>query len=752
MNGGLLHALNAPARRPLLAAAIAAAVALLALASTSRLRPDPSPLKSLFPPGQPAAAALNRCAGGLPDGRGVARAGVGAGRQRRRRAAARPPARLRGSLRARGGGRPGGQALVTGSQLPRRPPDDGLHPEGGRPQRAVLPQRRRVRRGPPPADPAGDGGAAPPGRGDARHAGAGGVRPGQGAPPGPAAAATSSSRRKLAEARPVKTYQNSDAILSEDGRSLLIRVTGAQTAGDLTFCDRITTAVAALADRVNTDHLTVELSGAYPIAAQSQRSIRRDSISGTYRLGPLPGAAVPADVPPLAAAVRGRLPPVALGILCGFGAYALFSRSVTPLTAVIGAVLAGVGIDYAIFYLVHYQERRVPRARAAWRPPADTLGTIGGALVAAWVTSVTGFVAVSLHQRPGAAGFRGRRVAGVGRGAALCGVPAAGDAGVAGPTAGAAGTAAGRGRRPSRARRPPRARRPVLDAPAAAVDRPAGRRVPGRVAGGDGRPPRRTWRVAGPWLELEPDPTVLHPRPNPPLDAEAHIARRMGLSPDSLIVHLTRRRPGATVALAHRVDERLTGPAGAGGRRGVTTFGLATLLPDPAVASRRMTQVGPALADRVVADFDAAVAQSSFDPKAYDGYRAFLRILLTPTRVPGVADLAPYASLAGYLPAARALAGAGRDEAITLVFLNRPMDAQADREALVGSIRGLLARPPRRDADRHVGAEPRHPGDDPPRPAEADGRGGGDLRRVPADPLPLACRRRCWRCCRRCAA
>jgi len=188
--------------------------------------------------------------------------------------------------------------------------------------------------------------------------------------PGPAAGALAAAvlrdplrlhefiEKRLAAAQPLETYQHSDAFLSPDGRSLLILIAGTKPPSDLQFCRRITKAVSDLAQRANNDRLLLEFSGAYPIAAQSERSIRRDSISSV--IGSIISLAL------LFGVVFRRsfstflvtFLPVALGVLYGFGVYALISTTVSPLTAVIGAMLAGIGIDYSVFYIVHYHQQR----------------------------------------------------------------------------------------------------------------------------------------------------------------------------------------------------------------------------------------------------------------------------------------------------------------------------------------------------------------------------------------------------------
>src|SRR5207237_2190423 len=59
----------------------------------------------------------------------------------------------------------------------------------------------------------------------------------------------------------------------------------------------------------------------------------------------------------------------------------------------VAAILAGMGSDYSIHYLSHYQGRR--RGGATASETAEETGVhLGPALLAAWLTSVIGFLAV----------------------------------------------------------------------------------------------------------------------------------------------------------------------------------------------------------------------------------------------------------------------------------------------------------------------------------------------------------------------
>jgi predicted RND superfamily exporter protein len=124
----------------------------------------------------------------------------------------------------------------------------------------------------------------------------------------------------VAASKPFQTYQGSDSYLSADGKALLIRVRGGRPVNDLEFAKAFTARVGAIADRVNFDHLRLELSGAYAIAAASERAIRRDMIESV--IGSVIGLQL-LFILAYRRPVRSFLlafTPVGLGVLYGFGA------------------------------------------------------------------------------------------------------------------------------------------------------------------------------------------------------------------------------------------------------------------------------------------------------------------------------------------------------------------------------------------------------------------------------------------------
>jgi predicted RND superfamily exporter protein len=186
-------------------------------------------------------------------------------------------------------------------------------------------------------------------------------------------------------------------------------------------------------------------------------------------------------------------------------------------------------------------------------------------------------------------------------------------------------------------------------------------------------------------LPPEPDLTIMHPRPNPALDAEETLATRFGISPQTIMVYLRADDETSLLRLAHEVEARLASQRVRA--TGITgTFGLATLLPDPANRPNRIAATGPALADQVVKDFHAVIAQSIFDPAAYEPYAKLLHQLLTPTAVPGIADLRRYPNLSETILSA----STDRNEAITLVFLDQTTENRAARDATIAAVREAM--------------------------------------------------------------
>lgn len=477
---------------------------------------------------------------------------------------------------------------------------------------------------------------------------------------------------RFSASRPFKGFPGTDAFISADGRSILIRIAGKRPPSDLQSAKLMTDLVTTLSNRINPGTLEIDISGSYAIAAASERAIRADMISSVISSVLFLAALFAiAYRRPLRLFIIGFIP-VAIGVLYGFGIFSLFLTDLTPLTAVIGGILAGMGIDYSIQYISHYQTSR-HLGFTSIEAAEHTIDSLGSALLAAWTTSIVGFVVI-----------------GTSKVQALRDFAALGSLGLTGAFIGSIFILPALLSLTSRAKTATTIPSPRLNiAPALNWIRV-----------------HRALCVSsclillvvaaiivlanGSFLELESDLSVMHPQPNAPLESQARITQRMGASPGSLIVFLTADSPEKLIDLSHRVHDRLsTDSAKAAGIAG--TFGLATLLPDPCLVKERQSAVTPAEVDRIIQDFRDVVAQSPFAPEAFDRYITFLRRLLTPTDPPNIKDLLKSPDLAKTVLDRNAIAsGAPPTQAITLVFLNRPLEDAQSRAAVINIIRQSL--------------------------------------------------------------
>lgn len=462
--------------------------------------------------------------------------------------------------------------------------------------------------------------------------------------------------------------------LSTDGRSIMIRVIGTAPVSDLDYAKRLTHAIRDVADVVNEDHLGITLTGAYPIAEISERSIRGDmirSITASIILLQLLFLVVYRRWLSFPLAVT----PVVIGIIVAFGVSSLFSTHLTPLVAVIGAVLAGLGIDYAIHFLSHYTRERSGGLDHLGAVDAALLGA-GPAMIAACVTSVIGFLALSRSAVEALRQFAIIGALGL-AGALLCALtvlPAL----------------LGCFTRRSTAMTQPRLVRHGFDPLLAAVSAHARLSLATSIA----IAALAVWACFGSatgGLRFDSDLSVMHPQPNPPLDAQRQLAERFSHAADSLIMHLTGDSEDSLVTLAHEVDERLrTGrPRDAGV---IGTLGLASFIPNPVVIAARIARLRSIDTKRIVADFRSAVQESIFDPDAYEDYEAFLQDIMSGGPSPTVATLRQYPALARMmLPKSDREGETEPYEALTAVFFDQPLAGRESLHEAVTSIRDALS-------------------------------------------------------------
>ena len=531
---------------------------------------------------------------------------------------------------------------------------------------------------------------------------------------------------RLVPQRQFKTYEGGENFVSPDGRAILIRIVGTAAPSDLDYCERLVKAVKAAADRANLDSatpadgggarglFTLHYTGAYAAADFSHQAIREDSIESIFLSVFLLQALFLVVYRRPFRQFLLEITPVALGVFVGFGVYGWFRGTVSPVAAVIGGILAGMGIDYSVLYLASYMRHLA--AGASPRESARLTATRAvGPMFAAWFTSAVGFGAIAWSSVPTLRDF------------GVLGVLGLGGVFIAVALVLPAVVVLWDDRRLARRDTPADRRlpfrwdvRPML----LAIQRHRRAFIAGSLA---------VFVVAGSYalsrpggaLPLESDLHVMHPQPNPALAAEREIAARFGSEPGALLVHLKAATPEKLVALAHKAERRLSRPdvraAGVGG-----TLGLASLLPDPAVAARR-TPMSQVEVEKVAADFRAAMDEAEFEPPAYEGYADFLKLALTqrlkiggdggagggvasngqpastraadahpavsdaPQLPPGIEALRPYPALWRSLLPSSATAGPLPTEAITLVFVDQPTDQREPRERLVNTARTALA-------------------------------------------------------------
>ena len=495
------------------------------------------------------------------------------------------------------------------------------------------------------------------------------------AAPGPAAGALAATllqdplhlhdflQQQLLASQPTQIASSSGLLLSRDQRSLLIRLSGKRPVSDLDYSKAITRKVEVLLRSAQPENLQIDLTGGYAIAAASEKAIRHDmtsSITGSVILLQL--LFIVAYRQPIRFFLLAFIP-VGIGIVWGFGVRALLWPALSPTAAVVGGILAGLGTDYTIQFLSNFQTHQLNDVA---RSVEITSRGMAGTLFTAWLTSVIGF---------GVVGFSSIAV--------LRDFALVGSLGLLGALL---------------------ATFTVLPALLVLLQR--------KRSGGDERLrfdvlPLLQWislhrRLAlglvcllgvsatvivawpGVRLPLDPDLTSMHPRPNPPLDAEEKVARVMGVSPGSVLVYLSADSDADLIHLSHEVAHRLASPSARAA--GVTgTFGLANLLPDP---DRQIKPTSTVEADKIVTDFKAAVDASNFDPTRYEPYAIFLHLLLTNDHVPSVSDLARYPQLAKSMVSRAAMTGTAKlHESITLLFTDRDLNLRSDRVTLIDAVR-----------------------------------------------------------------
>lgn len=451
------------------------------------------------------------------------------------------------------------------------------------------------------------------------------------------------------------------AEFSDDGQSLLIRVSGVRPASDLYFAQKFSTEIGACAAQANLDGLQIDMGGSYAIGAWASKTIRADDIGSTivtiiliqvffivfYRR---------ASAPLLIGGTAGA------GIVIAFGIHAIFVSTITPLTAIAAATLAGLGVDYGIHYLSHYQEHRREGLSSA-ESSAVTIRGVGLALASACLTTLLGFAALWPSQVAmvrdfallGSLGLLGALITIYTLMPALMALT---------------------DRKPRRSSPPLKIgmiSKWVVDRPGIWI---AISLVIVAVAVG-------ALAKAGGWPPLESDLTVMHPRPNPPLDATELIRQKYSAMGDSVLIEVRAGSPENLVAATHDVAAALRN-AVASSLDVKEVLGLSRLLPDPRVIDERRRRLAMIDVATVSSTFDDALRESLFVSSAYDDYRRFLEQLIAPSNVPNFADVLKFPSVAEQiLPGVTVQGGSPPTSTILVARLSHALHDRASRDAAI---------------------------------------------------------------------
>ncbi len=472
----------------------------------------------------------------------------------------------------------------------------------------------------------------------------------------------------------MKSYPGASEFISQDARAILIHIAGTGPPSDLEFAKRLTSVVDRASRACEPGELTVELTGSYAIAALSERSVRHDMVSSIAWSVALMGVLFLLMYRSPFAFPLAMLP-VGVGILGAFAFHSLFSSVLTPLTAVIGAMLAGLGSDYGVHLMSHIEHDRTAGTGA--RPAIErSLLDLAAPLSMACITSIAGFIALLTSEIPALRDFAALGCLGLllVLASTMTSLPAL----LVMLPARMAGISLVGAR--------------FSFSPVAAFTWRYRRSCTGAAIGIGVLAAAAAFRP-GPFSWLEDDLRVMHPSPNAALDAQQRIGTIFGISPGTLLILLRVDDPADLVPRAHQIaraleseDARRVGVAGA--------IGLHSLVPDPSRVELVHARLGPTEPDRAEREFRAALAASSFNPASFEDYTRFLRRLLAAAPPPTIATLAAYPDLADMVLARRS-AGAttapAPTESLTTVLLSRDLDRRESRAAAVETIRSQLS-------------------------------------------------------------
>lgn len=466
------------------------------------------------------------------------------------------------------------------------------------------------------------------------------------------------------------------AEASIDGHAVLVRIASKASMNDLEEARVLVALVREIAGELNSaaaaegrSHVRVRLGGAYAISATASGTIKRDSVVSTLlSVGLLYALFV--------VFYRRWLTPILIGVVAGtgmivgFGVHAIGAPTISPLAAAVAAVLAGLGVDYGIHFVAHFDALRA-RGLPAQECAIETAREMALPITTNCFTSIFGFASLwpskiamlSDFAKLGTAGLIGAWIA------AFTLLPAL------------LVLTHRRGDRSKAA--PPRF---------------------GVVADVVGRRPR-LWvgmsfsllaivgiaaSVQGVGPRLEGDLTVLHPQPNDALKTTDEIITRFAGQGELVPVLVRVDKPEALLPAAIDAASALSSPA-CKAMGVVDVLGMHRLLPDPRKVEDVRTLLGQADVGTLLRNFDQAIDASAFEPSAYAGYRDFIGRMLSANEPPTIATIEQFPSIAQRVLPVTGATGARPTETLLVVRLSSPLRDRERRAEVVTVLRTALS-------------------------------------------------------------
>ena len=422
--------------------------------------------------------------------------------------------------------------------------------------------------------------------------------------------------------------RDSEPWFSSDQRHLLIRITGSKPVGDMDYTRSFVQATRDLTRQINRDGLLLEYTGAYPIAELSERSIRADTITsvvwtvvllfGVFFIAYRSGTEYVVSAVSIGAA-----------ILVAFGFYALLHSSLNPATAVAGAILAGLGVDYSVHVMSHISHESADRGHSPRSGIPAALCKVAVPVLIAGMTTIIAFIAVSRSSVQALREFSLLAAIGIACSvvSALLLLPALMFLFRVLPfsfrsrphsTGGFSGGLV----------------RLVSNAPGTTLTACVVAWVFILIA---------AWWIPGSGNRGD-QLSEMHPHPNPPLEVQKTIGELFSESDETLFVWIDSSESPDLLERSWSIASELKNDEAAS-LGVVSTLSIASLLPDPRSSAYELSSLSHFDVNRFIEEFEQALDNSIFNPDAYQDYIEFVRRLLTDPIPPDLADLAAFPTL-----------------------------------------------------------------------------------------------------------